>query len=323
MNATAVPDVPRPPRAVIRGETAWALQSALDRRGLGPVAGVDEAGRGACAGPLVVAACVLRRTDSTRLAELTDSKLLTAAARDRVYEQILRRALDHCVVVVPAAEVDAYGIHVTNLEGMRRAVAGLSHRPGYVLTDGFRVSGLPAPSLSVVKGDRVVACVAAASVLAKVTRDRIMAGLHGAYPVYGFAGHKGYTTSDHGAALSEHGPCPEHRWSYTNVAAAAAAHGMRAPHRVRLSVAALQNGVAELPEPGEDPGDTVGPVGDGVPDCDGTDGHATTRARAQYGADTDDRGNHGAAGAGTAAVRENGASAGDRLTGVRGGARVS
>ncbi len=279
---------------------------------------------------------MLRRTDSARLAELTDSKLLTAAARDRVYEQILRRALDHCVVVVPAAEVDAYGIHVTNLEGMRRAVAGLAQRPGYVLTDGFRVSGLPAPSLSVVKGDRAVACVAAASVLAKVTRDRIMAGLHGAYPVYGFAGHKGYTTADHGAALSEHGPCPEHRWSYTNVAAAAAAHGLRAPHRVRLSVAALQNGVAALPERGEDlgdmtkagdmvnAGDSVGPVGDGVPGGDGPDtGRATVRAAAQYGAGTDDYGNHGAAGAGTAAVRENGASAGDRLTGVRGGARVS
>lgn len=320
VDATAVSDVPRPPRAVIRGETVWALQSALDRRGLGPVAGVDEAGRGACAGPLVVAACVLRRTDSARLTELTDSKLLTAAARDRVYEQLLRRALDHSVVIVPAAEVDAYGIHVTNIEGMRRAVAGLLRRPGYVLTDGFRVPGLPAPSMPVVKGDRAVACVAAASVLAKVTRDRIMAGLHGEYPEYGFATHKGYTTAEHGAALAEHGPCEAHRWSYTNVASAAAAHGMRAPHRVRLSVAALQTGVPPMSVPGEDAGEAAGPDVGRSPGSDGADaGHA----RAQYGAGTGDGGDRGAAGAGTAAVRENGASAGGRLTGARGGARVS
>lgn len=241
MGANSV-SVLRPPRAVIRGDTAWALQSALDRRGLGPVAGVDEAGRGACAGPLVVAACVLRPGDSSRLSELTDSKLLTPLARDRVYEQIVRRALDYSVVVIPPAEVDAHGIHVTNIEGMRRAVAGLSSRPGYVLIDGFRVPGLPAPSVPVLKGDRAVACVAAASVLAKVTRDRIMAGLHDEYPVYGFDVHKGYTTAEHGAALTEHGPCEAHRWSYTNVAFAGTAHGMRPPRRVLLSVAALQAG---------------------------------------------------------------------------------
>lgn len=229
----------RPPRAVIRGEIQWGLQAALDRRGLGPVAGVDEAGRGACAGPLVVAACVLRPGDGARLPELTDSKLLTAAARERVYDRVVARALDYSIVVVPTEEVDAIGIHVTNVEGMRRAVASLDLRPGYVLTDGFGVPGLPAPSIPVIKGDRAVACVAAASVLAKVTRDRLMAGLHEEHPVYGFDIHKGYTTPEHGAALTEHGPSEVHRWSYANVARAAVAHGRRPTRRVMLTAAAL------------------------------------------------------------------------------------
>lgn len=218
----------------------WALQGALDRRGLGPVAGVDEAGRGACAGPLVVAACVLRPGDASRLSELTDSKLLTAAARERVYDRIVGRAVAYSIVVVPPDEVDARGIHVTNIEGMRRAVTRLHLTPGYVLIDGFGVPGLPAPSIPVLKGDRVAACVAAASVLAKVTRDRIMAELHVEYPTYGFDVHKGYTTADHGEALTEHGPCPAHRWSYTNVAVSAKAHGLFPPHPVMLTAAALQ-----------------------------------------------------------------------------------
>lgn len=238
----------RPPRAVVRGSSGnWALQAALDRRGLGPVAGVDEAGRGACAGPLVVAACVLRPGDVRRFAGLTDSKLLTAAARDRMYDLVLSRALAHSVVVVDAAEVDALGIHVVNLEGMRRAVARLSPHPGYVLTDGFRVPGLTAPNMPVVKGDQAVACVAAASVLAKVTRDRIMAELHEKWPEYGFAVHKGYCTTEHTAALRAHGPIEEHRWSYANVGAAAAEHGMTPPRRVKTGLlATAANGVAPV-----------------------------------------------------------------------------
>ncbi|TWH22911.1 RNase HII [Prauserella rugosa] len=232
-------DCPRPPRAIIRGATPWALQGALERRGLGPVAGVDEAGRGACAGPLVVAACILRNGDAARLSELTDSKLLTAAARERVYDRVVRRAVSYSIVIVPPSEVDALGIHVTNIEGMRRAVSGLSTPPGYVLIDGFGVPGLPAPSVPVIKGDRAVACVAAASVLAKVTRDRIMTELHAEYPEYGFDVHKGYTTGEHGEALTAHGPSPVHRWSYTNVAAAGGLHGKQPPHKVLLTAAAL------------------------------------------------------------------------------------
>ena len=238
----------KPPRAQVRRAAGtWALQAALDRRGLGPVAGVDEAGRGACAGPLVVASCVLRSGDAARFEGLTDSKLLTARARDRLYDLVLDRAVDRAVVVIPAWEVDLVGVHVANVEGMRRAVARLSAHPGYVLTDGFPVPGLTAPNTPVVKGDRVAACVAAASVLAKVTRDRIMAGLHEELPVYGFDVHKGYSTADHTAALLEHGPSAEHRWSYANVASAGARLGMAPPHRVArdvLSPTVVQNGTS-------------------------------------------------------------------------------
>ena len=245
----------RPPRAVLRRDAGnWALQAALDRRGLGPVAGVDEAGRGACAGPLVVASCVLKPGDAAKFDGLTDSKLLTAAARDRMFDLVLRRAVDHAVVVVPVEEVDRRGVHVSNIEGMRRAVARLTTHPGYVLVDGFRVPGLTAPSMPVIKGDQAVACVAAASVLAKVTRDRIMAGLHEDLPMYGFDEHKGYCTGAHGATLAEHGPSAVHRWSYVNVAAAGLAHGLRAPHPVALSVAAaavVQNGGSAPVDPEE------------------------------------------------------------------------
>ncbi|WP_020495176.1 ribonuclease HII [Sciscionella marina] len=236
---TLAPALLRPPRAVLRGwPGSWTLQSALERRGLGPVAGVDEAGRGACAGPLVVAAATLRPGDAGRLAELTDSKLLTAAARERMYELLLRRCAQTSIVVIDVTEVDATGVHFANIEGMRRAVARLETHPGYVLTDGFRVPGLTAPSMGVIKGDRVAACVAAASVLAKVTRDRIMAGLHEQYPRYGFEEHKGYSTASHKAALREHGPSEVHRWSFVNVTAYAAEHNITPPRRVQRSAAA-------------------------------------------------------------------------------------
>ncbi|WP_433869755.1 ribonuclease HII [Saccharopolyspora sp. CA-218241] len=215
-----------------RSSGNWALQSALDRRGLGPVAGVDEAGRGACAGPLVVGACALKAGDAKRFEGLTDSKVLTEAERERLFDVITRRAMSWSVVVIDAEDVDRLGVHVANLEGMRRAVARLSVHPGYVLTDGFRVHGLPSPSVAVVKGDLVAACVAAASVLAKVTRDRIMTSMAEDFPQYGFDEHKGYSTVDHAARLAEHGPCAEHRWSYANVVGAARALGLRSPRTV-------------------------------------------------------------------------------------------
>ncbi|MFY1633322.1 ribonuclease HII [Solwaraspora sp. WMMB335] len=211
-----------PPRTVVRRDAGlYALERALQRRGFAHVAGADEAGRGACAGPLVAGAAVLPPGRRGEVAGLADSKLLTPAARERVYTAVCDQALAYRVVVVPADEVDRLGLHVCNLAAMRRALAGLVVPPDYVLTDGFGVDGLGVPGLAVWKGDRVAACVAAASVLAKVTRDRIMVELDDRYPGYGFAEHKGYVTADHRAALHRQGPCAEHRFSYVNVAAVA------------------------------------------------------------------------------------------------------
>jgi ribonuclease HII len=192
----------------------------LVRAGLAPVAGIDEAGRGACAGPLVVAAAVLRpaRAGSVQgIPGLADSKLLTVPAREEAYQQIMDAAADWSVVIIPPGDIDRIGLHVCNVSGMRRALAGLASVPGYVLTDGFAVRGMAVPALAMWKGDQVAACVAAASVIAKVTRDRIMTDLHADFPEYGFSRHKGYSTRSHMKALAEHGPCPEHRRSFVNV----------------------------------------------------------------------------------------------------------
>lgn len=168
-------------------------------------------------GPLVVAACVLGPNRLESLAALDDSKKLNERERERLFPLIRRYALAYHVVFIPSAEVDRRGVHVANIEGMRRAVAGLSVRPGYVLSDGFRVPGLPMPSLPVVGGDAAAACIAAASVLAKVSRDRLMVKMEAEHPGYGFAEHKGYSTPAHSAALAELGPCSEHRYSFINV----------------------------------------------------------------------------------------------------------
>ena len=191
-----------------------AYENVLARAGLAPVAGIDEAGRGACAGPLVVAAVVLDKPAIKRIQGLADSKLLTAAAREEAYGSIVKHALDWHVTTIPHTEIDALGLHVCNVAGMRRACAGLTKRPAYVLTDGFPVQGLGAPALAMWKGDRVAASVAAASIVAKVTRDRMMRELDERYPVYGFGRHKGYVTDEHLRALAEHGPSPVHRRSF-------------------------------------------------------------------------------------------------------------
>jgi ribonuclease HII len=210
-----------------RPDALWDMERSLRRRGFTAVAGADEAGRGACAGPLVAAACVLPPGRRGRVPGLADSKLLTAAARERVYAEVLDRAVAWSVVVIPVEELDARGMHVTNIEALRRAVSMLEPGPDYVLTDGFPVPGLAQPGLAVWKGDRVAACVAAASVLAKVTRDRIMVTLHERFPEYDFAGHKGYITDVHTAALERHGPCSEHRMRFVNVRSARDAHAAR------------------------------------------------------------------------------------------------
>ena len=195
----------------------YGYERALRRAGLDPIAGVDEAGRGACAGPLVAAAVILPEGRRGEVPGLADSKLLTPLARARCYDQVVRRALAWSVVVVEPEECDRIGMHVANVEALRRALARLDVRPSYVLTDGFPVDGLEVPGLAVWKGDRVAACIAAASVIAKVTRDRIMTDLDAVYPEYDFATHKGYITASHTAALEERGPCPVHRRRFVNV----------------------------------------------------------------------------------------------------------
>ena len=192
-------------------------ERVLARAGLAPVAGVDEAGRGACAGPLVVAAVILKPSKIAKLTDLDDSKALTAKIRNAVYRQIMSAALDWSVITIPASDIDRLGLHVCNVAGMRRALAALTFTPGYVLTDGFPVRGLQAPTLAMWKGDQVAACVAAASVIAKVTRDAMMCDLDKAIPNYGFARHKGYSTRSHMRALDDLGPSAEHRRSFVNV----------------------------------------------------------------------------------------------------------
>ena len=211
-----------PRGATIRRDAGiYGYERALRRHGFEPIAGVDEAGRGACAGPLVAGAAILPAGKSGIVPGLADSKLLTAAARERCYDQIVKRALAWSVVVIPHDECDRLGMHVANVEALRRAVAKLDLPPSYVLTDGFPVDGLGVPGLAVWKGDRVAACVAAASVLAKVTRDRIMLELDEQWPAYDFKTHKGYITATHTAALDAHGPSPVHRMRFVNVRRAA------------------------------------------------------------------------------------------------------
>jgi ribonuclease HII len=203
--------------ATIRRDAGlYGFERALARQGLVPVAGVDEAGRGACAGPLVAAAVVLDRP----IPGIADSKLLTEARREKCFDLIMKRATDVSVVIVSAQDCDQMGMHVANISALRRALARLAVRPGYVLTDGFPVDGLGVPGLAVWKGDRVAASIAAASIIAKVTRDRIMVQMHEQFPQYDFATHKGYCTSLHQERIDEFGPCVEHRRRFVNVRSA-------------------------------------------------------------------------------------------------------
>jgi ribonuclease HII len=224
------PDGPRSrPKFVIRRSSGlYGYERALQRAGFGLVAGADEAGRGACAGPLVAGAAILPARASREIAGLRDSKLMTPAQRERCYEQVVATAVSWSVVVLEAGECDRLGMHVANIQALRRALHRLSVPPEYVLTDGFGVDGLGVPGLAVWKGDRVAACVAAASVLAKVTRDRIMTRMHERWPEYDFATHKGYCTREHQDRLEEHGPCPEHRRRFDNVV-----RTIRTPERAR------------------------------------------------------------------------------------------
>lgn len=197
------------------------MESELIAAGLGPVAGVDEAGRGACCGPISIAACILpAELENTGLDRLTDSKKLTEKTRERLYDVIRDVAVAYSIIHISAEDIDRFGIQHANVSGMRRAVAALDVQPGYVLTDAVKVPGLPMPHLPVVKGDQMAKCISAASVLAKVSRDRVLRTLDEEFPGYGLASHKGYGTKAHMDAVSLHGGTPYHRYSYKNVAAA-------------------------------------------------------------------------------------------------------
>ena len=178
--------------------------------------GVDEAGRGPLAGPVVAAAVIL--DDLRPIAGLADSKALTAARRERLYDEIRAKALCCSIAEASVEEIDQLNILQATMLAMRRAVMGLRLKPAMVLVDGNRIPVLDIPAEAIVRGDALVPSISAASILAKVHRDRWCAQVHEQFPQYGFAGHKGYGTALHMAALREHGACIHHRRSFAPVA---------------------------------------------------------------------------------------------------------
>lgn len=202
-------------------EGIYAFEASLRRAGFELVAGADEAGRGACAGPLVAAAVILAPGAQGRIEGLGDSKRLTAQMRERVYQRVVAESLAWAVVRIEPGECDELGMHQANLAALRRALARLRPTADFALTDGFGVDGLGVPNLGIWKGDQVAACIAAASVVAKVTRDRIMVDLHQEFPDYALDVHKGYCTPLHQERLVAHGPSAIHRHCFENVRQAA------------------------------------------------------------------------------------------------------
>jgi len=184
-------------------------------------AGVDEAGRGPLAGPVVAAAVILDELQP--IAGLADSKTLSARKRERLFDEIRAKALACCIAEASVEEIDRLDILQATLLAMQRAVAGLRLPPRQVLVDGNRLPLLVVPAQAVVQGDRLVPSISAASILAKVHRDRLCLALHDAHPAYNFAAHKGYPTAEHLAALQQHGACAAHRRSYAPVRAVLAA----------------------------------------------------------------------------------------------------
>ncbi len=195
------------------------IESTLIASGIKRIAGVDEAGRGPCAGPLVVAAVILKDPFAPELSEVRDSKELSEALREKLFDVVIEQALSYSIIEISVEEIDSFGLHKSNLEGMRRAINSLEIVPEYVLTDGYAIEGLAIPNLAVWKGDQVAVSISAASILAKVYRDREMVKLDSKYPGYGLAKHKGYITAAHTKALGELGVTDIHRKSFANIAA--------------------------------------------------------------------------------------------------------
>jgi ribonuclease HII len=202
----------------MRSKKSWPAEQlflSLDRPGL--VAGVDEAGRGPLAGPVVAAAVIL--DELAPIKGLKDSKVLTERARERLFDEIRARALCCSIAQASVEEIDTLNILQATMLAMRRAVDGLRLRPHKVLVDGNRLPPLTMAAEAIVKGDAKVRAISAASILAKVYRDRLCVELHAQHPQYGFDGHKGYPTPAHLAALHAHGACPQHRRSFAPVRA--------------------------------------------------------------------------------------------------------
>ena len=195
------------------------IESTLLASGIKRIAGVDEAGRGPWAGPLVVAAVILKDPFAPELSEVRDSKELSEALREKLFDVVIEQALSYSIIEISVKEIDSFGLHKSNLEGMRRAINSLEIVPEYVLTDGYAIEGLAIPNLAVWKGDQVAVSISAASILAKVYRDREMVRLDSRYPGYGLAKHKGYITAAHTKALGELGVTDIHRKSFANIAA--------------------------------------------------------------------------------------------------------
>jgi ribonuclease HII len=193
-----------------------AEQTALSWDIPGLVAGVDEAGRGPLMGPVVAAAVILDELNPIK--GLADSKKLTALRREKLYDEIRAKALCCSIAMATAEEIDSINILQATMLAMKRAVEGLRLKPNKVLVDGNRLPTLVILSEAIVGGDALVPSISAASILAKVHRDRWCAEFHLEYPQYGFADHKGYCTAEHLAALREHGACPQHRRSFAPVA---------------------------------------------------------------------------------------------------------
>ncbi len=190
-------------------------QLGLDWAVPGLLAGVDEVGRGPLAGPVVAAAVIL--DDLRPVPGLRDSKVLSPQRRERLHDLIMAQALCVSIAEATVEEIDRLNILQATMLAMQRAVERLRLPPKRVLVDGNRLPRLPMPAQAVVKGDATVAAISAASIVAKVYRDRLCATLHAQYPAYGFAGHKGYPTAEHLQALRDHGPCPQHRHSFAPV----------------------------------------------------------------------------------------------------------
>lgn len=196
-------------------DASGLLERRLRDAGFGHIAGVDEVGRGALAGPLVAAAVIL--PPDAHIEGLKDSKLCTRRQREQLAAAISETAISVSIVRVRPDRIDRVGLQPCNLQALRRALKGLDVTPDYVLLDAFRMNRLRWPGLAVKKADVVSTSVAAASIVAKVHRDKSMRRYHRRFPRYGFATNVGYGTSEHWAALKEHGPCPIHRRSFYGV----------------------------------------------------------------------------------------------------------